>query len=103
MMMTSTKGRESIGLFPGTPLPDFPCRDFYVAIYDDTFFCDVRYREDFFSVRGTGIPDYSAGKEINENFTVYYNPLGTADDDTAYDNWSLGLLTFIPEEIHFRY
>ncbi|MDC7224629.1 MAG: DUF1007 family protein [Spirochaetales bacterium] len=85
------------------PLPDYPHRDFYISLYDPTFFCDVRFQEEFFSVEGTDAPEYDYTVAQNDNLSVHYNPQGASDDSTTYDSWSQGLLTYIPKEIHVHF
>ncbi len=94
------------------PLDDFPYRDFYIAIYDATFFCACRLNrgdpaafttETFFRTEGTGIPPVEISIEENDNYPVYYNPQGAVSDMTTYNKWKPGLQTFIPEEIHVQF
>ncbi|MDC7220065.1 MAG: DUF1007 family protein [Spirochaetales bacterium] len=85
------------------PLPSYPYKDIYIALYDATFFCSCEFQEEYFSVTGTGIPEYSQSKAVNDNLSIHYNPqAGTEDIGTSQD-WSLGLLTYIPEEIHIQF
>ncbi|MDC7224631.1 MAG: DUF1007 family protein [Spirochaetales bacterium] len=94
------------------PLEDFPHRDFYIALYDSSFFCACRLnqedpalvrQEDFFRTSGSAVPDLTVTVESNEDYPVYYNPQGAATDKTTYDSWKPGLQTFIPEEIHVQF
>jgi len=79
--------------------------DIYVSIYDYTFFCDIR-NPDTEPVKLT----YDSRQvqplfEIVENreYPVYYNPLGTATDNTIYYTWKKGLETYYPREIKITY
>jgi ABC-type uncharacterized transport system substrate-binding protein len=85
------------------PLTDYNYTDFYISLYDPSFFCDVRFQKQFFSTEGTDLPEITHTTAMNDNLAVHYNPLGTADDSTTYESYGIGLLTFIPEEIHVQF
>jgi ABC-type uncharacterized transport system substrate-binding protein len=106
------KDRETLFFRFFIPLTDFNSRDFYIALYDSSFFCACRMNEedpnnsttsDYFHTSGTGIPELTVAVEENKDYPVYYNPQGAATDKTTYDNWKPGLQTFIPEEIHVQF
>ena len=107
-----SKGNEILFFRFYIPLYSFPYRDFYIALYDSSFFCACRLNQedpmnpstdDFFHTEGTGIPDISVSVETNEDYPVYYDPTAPASDLTTYDKWKPGLQTFIPEEIHVQF
>lgn len=76
-----------------------------LAVYDYTFFCDIRY-PDAAPVKLTFDPAFvKPSYQIVENkeYPVYYNPLGAADDNTVYYTWKKGLQTYYPREIRITY
>lgn len=76
-----------------------------LSVYDYTFFCDIRY-PDASPVKLTYDPEYvQPSYQIVENkdYPVYYNPLGTVDDNTIYYTWKKGLQTYYPREIKITY
>lgn len=76
-----------------------------VAVYDYTFFCDIR-SPDKNPVKLTFDPQYanpSWSVVENKDFPVYYNPLGGWDDTTIYYEWKKGLETYYPREIRISY
>ncbi len=79
--------------------PDYK-DDFYLSIFDPTYYCAVKYREDPVRIeQSTGAkPFYELLK--NKKYPVYYNPYGAADDTTSYSKWKPGLETAYPEEVH---
>jgi len=79
--------------------------DFYISVYDYTYFCDVRYTKKnpvTFSYNPYKVKAYYKIQE-NEKYPVYYNPLGAIDDTRVYYKWKPGLNTYYPREIHIRY
>jgi ABC-type uncharacterized transport system substrate-binding protein len=79
--------------------------DISLAVYDYTFFCDIR-SPDTEPVKLTFDPAYvHPAYEIAENkdYPVYYNPLGAIDDNTIYYTWKKGLETYYPREIRISY
>lgn len=79
--------------------------DLYLAVYDYTFFCDIR-SPDKDPVKLTYDSDLvHPAYEIveNKNYPVYYNPLGAVDDNTIYYKWKKGLETYYPREIRIHY
>jgi ABC-type uncharacterized transport system substrate-binding protein len=85
------------------PLKDQSFNDFYVSVFDPTYFCAVDYVDNgVFAGQGSG---KSPELEILENkdFPVFYNPYGTASDMTAYTKWEKGLQTAYPKEIHVHF
>lgn len=79
-------------------------QDIYLAVYDYTFYCDIRYEKDGIILNLDG-DRLEASYEVGENkdYPVYYNPMGAADDTTIYYKWRKGLLTFYPLEVHLSY
>ncbi len=77
-------------------------KDFYVAIFDPTFYCAVRIPDDAATVHqgdlSMGIPKWEC--KLNKKYPVYYNPQGAPTDMTSYSKWKPGLQTAYPEEIH---
>jgi len=79
--------------------------DIAVAVYDYTFFCDIRPTE-----KSSVILNYDPAyinptwKFVeNKDFPVYYNPMGSVDDTTIYYEWKKGLETYYPKEIRISY
>ncbi|MBI9103200.1 MAG: DUF1007 family protein [Spirochaetales bacterium] len=75
-------------------------KDISVNVFDPTYFCAVQYADPAIIVRQASgaMPDFRL--EENKDYPVYYNPMGTVDDDTTYDQWKPGLETAYPEEAH---
>jgi ABC-type uncharacterized transport system substrate-binding protein len=76
-----------------------------LAVYDYTFFCDIRSPESR-PVTLTYDPSYVTPKYAiveNRDYPVYYNPLGAANDTTIYYSWKKGLVTYYPREIRIAY
>lgn len=76
-----------------------------LAVYDYTFFCDIRY-PDAAPVKLSFDPAFvKPSYQIVENkeYPVYYNPLGAVDDNTVYYTWKKGLQTYYPREIRITY
>ena len=85
-------------------LSKYKGNELYLAVYDYTYFCDVRYPENPVSLK------YDASKvsvnyaiEENKDFPVYYSPLAPASDTTVYYEWKPGLQTYYPKEVHLTY
>jgi ABC-type uncharacterized transport system substrate-binding protein len=76
-----------------------------LAVYDYTFFCDIRSAETEpvkLTYDGALVkPSYSIAE--NRDYPVYYNPLGAVDDTTVYYTWRKGLQTYYPREIRIVY
>lgn len=77
--------------------------DFYVAIFDRSFYCSVSYGNPPVTIhQKSGVsPVYEIIQ--NKKFPVYYNPLGSVDDLTIYKKWKPGLETAYPDEIHIYF
>jgi ABC-type uncharacterized transport system substrate-binding protein len=79
--------------------------EFFLAVYDYTFFCDVSYPERN-PVKLTFDPAFvhpSCEIVENKNYPVYYDPLGAVDDTTVYYKWRKGLQIYYPREIRIFY
>lgn len=76
-----------------------------LAIYDYTFFCDIRYPEKNPITLTFDPAVVQPSWEVRENRDnpVYYNPLGAVDDNTIYYEWKPGLETYYPREIWITY
>ena len=75
--------------------------ELYFAVYDYTYFCDVRYIEDG-GIRLTYDPAVvnPTFKIIeNKDYPVFYDPLSPAADTSVYYKWKPGLQTYYPKEI----
>lgn len=88
------------------PLPDAAIgKDFYVAPFDTTFYCNLQYVKDPVIVRQTDAtattPKWS--RAVNKEYPVYYNPQGSTTDMTTYTAWKPGLEIAWPEEIHVHF
>lgn len=75
------------------------------AVYDYTFFCNVRYPDKNPVTLRYDTSQVTPSWEIRENRDnpVYYDPLGSIDDTTVYYTWKKGLETYYPREILVRY
>lgn len=79
-------------------------REFYLSVYDPTFFCATYMVEEAPVSVNSDLPVQSSYTiEENTNYPVYYDPLAPASDTRSYDEWRPGLNTYFPEEIHFVY
>ncbi|MGI5173136.1 DUF1007 family protein [Treponema sp. OMZ 840] len=86
-------------------LSSYAGNELYVAVYDYTYFCDIRYAED----RGV-LLTYDRS-QINPSFTiienrdypVFYDPLGPITDTSVYYEWKPGLQTYYPREIRISW
>lgn len=76
-----------------------------LAIYDYTFFCDIRYPDQKPITLRYDPAFVQPAWEVRENRDnpVYYNPLGSVDDNTIYYEWKPGLETYYPREIWITY
>jgi len=85
------------------PLLDKNFDNFYVSVFDPTYYCAVDYMENGFLVgQGSGsLPELELLE--NKDDPVYYNPYGTATDMTAYTKWEPGLQTAYPKEVHVTF
>lgn len=86
-------------------LSSYQAGEVFLAVYDYTYFCDIRYPEKD-PVRVIAKP--SVGDSVasirweiveNKDYPVYYNPLGAIDDTTVYYKPAPGLATYYPREI----
>ncbi|HHU36751.1 MAG TPA: DUF1007 family protein [Treponema sp.] len=76
-----------------------------LAVYDYTFFCDVRYPDKNPVALLYEKALVSPSWEIRENQDnpVYYDPFGSVDDTSVYYTWKKGLETYYPREIWIHY
>lgn len=77
--------------------------DFYVAVFDRSFYCAIYYAESPVIIhQKIGVfPVYDI--TTNKNYPVYYNPYGSPDDQTLYRKWKPGLETAYPDEIRIYF
>jgi ABC-type uncharacterized transport system substrate-binding protein len=82
------------------PLIDKKFTNFYISVFDPTYYCSVDYLGNGFIIgQGSGpLPKLELLE--NKDDPVYYNPYGTATDMTAYTKWEPGLQTAYPKEVH---
>lgn len=85
-------------------LSEYEGNELYLAVYDYTFFCDIRYPDNSVSF------NYDKSKlkvsytiDENTDYPVYYDPLGPATDTTVHYKWHKGLQVYYPREIHIKY
>ena len=85
-------------------LSNYGGNDLYLAVYDYTFFCDIRYPEDSvkFSYDKSKL-SVSYSIQENTDYPVYYDPYGAATDTSIYYKWRKGLEIYYPKEIHIKY
>ena len=79
--------------------------ELYFAVYDYTYFCDIRYNEDG-GIKLTYDPkQVKVSFDIIENkdYPVFYDPLSPATDTSIYVRWKPGLQTYYPREIRIRW
>lgn len=77
--------------------------DFYVAVFDRSFYCATEYARDAVKInQKSGIPPKHK-TAVNKKYPVYYNPAGASDDMTIYRKWKPGLETAYPEEVHIKF
>jgi ABC-type uncharacterized transport system substrate-binding protein len=76
--------------------------EFWLAVFDQTYFCATKMKEKGFSLSGEGIDKLEISAGINQKHPVYYNPYGKVNDNTIYSTWRAGLEIAYPEEIHIR-
>lgn len=76
-----------------------------LAVYDYTFFCDVRYPEKKAVSLTYDKSLLNPSWEIRQNTDnpVYYDPFGAIDDTSVYYEWKPGLETYYPHEIWIHY
>ncbi len=77
--------------------------DFYLSIFDPTYYCAVKYTEHPVTIEQSDGPSPHFELMKNKKYPVYYNPYGAADDTTTYKKWKPGLETAYPEEIHIYF
>lgn len=82
------------------PLSGRTFKDFYVSVFDPTYYSAVDYVADGVIIgQGSGqVPNLEILE--NKDYPVYYNPYGTTSDMTAYTKWEPGLQTAYPKEVH---
>lgn len=86
------------------PLSNLESNDFYLSIYDFTYFCACFYQDEnpvIFSGTMNLKPYYSIQK--NEKYPVYYDPYAGPDSDIVYKKWEEGLETIVIKEIHVKF
>lgn len=78
--------------------------DFYLSVYDFTYFCACFYQEvkPVSFLGGENIsPVFSIDK--NEDFPIYFDPYAAPGDTTVHTEWKKGLNTLVIKEIHVEY
>jgi ABC-type uncharacterized transport system substrate-binding protein len=77
--------------------------NFYLAVFDRSFYCSVVYAEDPVAIRQKDgeIPSFKIVR--NKKYPVYYNPQGDVNDTTLYKKWRPGLETAYPDEIYINF
>lgn len=76
----------------------------WLASYDPTFFCAIRYSEEN-KVRFSedNFEGWSYTLEENPDYPVYYDPMGPPTESPIFQELKPGLVTFIPTEVHLVY
>jgi ABC-type uncharacterized transport system substrate-binding protein len=77
--------------------------DFYLAVFDRSFYCSVVYDKNPVIIRQKEGVSPSFKIVRNKKYPVYYNPQGDVDDTTLYKKWRPGLETAYPDEIHILF
>lgn len=78
--------------------------ELFLAVYDYTFFCDIRPGEQPVRLRYEPAlvrPRFEVVE--NKDYPVYYDPLAPADDTTVHYSYRPGLKTYYPKEIRIHY
>jgi ABC-type uncharacterized transport system substrate-binding protein len=101
--VSAKAGKVSYRFF--VDLSSYPKGALYLAIYDYTYFCEIRYPDKgAVTLRyDPALIEASYEIETNTSYPVYFDPLGAVDDTTVYYEWRKGLNTFYPREICIRY
>lgn len=79
--------------------------ELYFAVYDYTYFCDIRYAEN----RGVlltydrTLVNPSFDIKENRDYPVFYDPFSPAADTSIYNEWKPGLQTYYPQEIRITW
>ena len=85
------------------PLGDSYGANFYLSIFDPTYYCAVKYTDNPVIIKqDNGTPPRFKLAE-NKKYPVYYNPYGASDDTTTYTKWKPGLETAYPKEVHIYF
>lgn len=86
------------------PLVNITSRDFYLSIYDFTYFCACFYQDNqpvnFVGAKNI-TPEYSIEK--NDKYPIYFDPYAGPDDTTVHTEWKKGLNEIVIKEIHIVY
>jgi len=75
-------------------------REFWVTVFDLSYFCAVTYRNTPVQLIGPETLAVKLARVSDRKNPVFYNPFGRADDKTEYKVWKPGLETAYPEEVH---
>lgn len=79
-------------------LENFQDGDIYLATYDPTFFCAIKYAEE--PVLFTESSSFQFRLEETTDHPVYYDPFGAPTHSPIYEQWEPGLEVFHPIEAH---
>ena len=86
------------------PLTYLESNDFYLSIYDFTYFCACFYMEEnpvIFTGEKNITPNFSIDK--NEKYPIYFDPYAGPNDTTVHTEWKKGLTKLVIKEIHVTY
>lgn len=86
------------------PINNIDRNDFYLSVYDFTYFCACFYQEEnpvFF----IGAEEINPRYEIveNKNEPIYFDPYAGPDQNTVYTEYKEGLTELYIKEIHIKY
>lgn len=86
------------------PVKKITSRDFYLSVYDVSYFCACFYQEEN-PVNFINNSDLNPTYEIVENRDnpIYFDPFGGIDDTTVYTEYKEGLTELFIKEIHIKY
>lgn len=79
-------------------------RNFYLSIYDFTYFCACFYQEEdpvLFNNIGSNKPKFSIVKK--EDKPIYFDPYAGPDEKGVFKEWREGLSEVVIKEIHIEY
>lgn len=88
-----------------TSLKDIDSRDFYISIYDFSYYCVCVYKDKktITDINNSNNIKYKTKIEKNENYPVFYDPYAPPGDLTIYTKMKPGLEEAIIKEIHVTY
>lgn len=84
-------------------LKHITAKEFYLSVYDFTYFCACFYQEEapvVFSNPGKLTPTYEIKKD--NDTPIYFDPYAGPNDTTIHTKWKKGLSEIVIQEIHVK-